>query len=444
MAYAAAAPGARRAPDHRRLGGAQVDRHRVHLQVHLPGGHRAPGAARLRRRARRHRGRARRACTSTCACCSSRREKRDEFLSRIATYQYTRAVNETLNADLAQVRHVAGCCRRSRCRRWSLTGRYDINVAPSTAWKIHKAIRGLAVGGVREQRAPAVLRGARAVRAGGRTTSWERRESSFPSRPGRAGRARADRCRRTSRGGRTAACLALADRGRSHRDRRARARRHDRRHRERALPRHCRSGPRLRVSRPRAHGDHEPDRRARGLRHRQRDGLGRALRAARPAEPGRGPARARLRRGRARLRRRDRLHPEERVRVHRAPAPRSRTASRRTRPWRSSGRAWAGWSRATASPGSRARASRTACARSCRTTPRSGARTSRSDSSTGWTSSPGSRPTRRTSAIAWTRPPPGRCSSTTSRRLRRRRPARTRCARGSRPTSPRSAATRRT
>lgn len=66
-------------------------------------------------------------------------EKRDEFLSRAADYHYTRSVNETLNNDL------------NRLDMWPvlpsltmptlvLTGRYDINVAPSTAWKIHKAI----------------------------------------------------------------------------------------------------------------------------------------------------------------------------------------------------------------------------------------------------------------------------------------------------------------
>ena len=66
-------------------------------------------------------------------------EKRDEFLSRAADYKYTRSVNETLNGEL------------SRLDMWPvlpsltmptlvLTGRYDINVAPSTAWKIHKAI----------------------------------------------------------------------------------------------------------------------------------------------------------------------------------------------------------------------------------------------------------------------------------------------------------------
>ena len=68
-------------------------------------------------------------------------EKRDEFLSRADTYLYTRSVNEALNADLAKY------------DMWPLlptltmptlvaTGRYDMNVAPSTAWKIHQGIPG--------------------------------------------------------------------------------------------------------------------------------------------------------------------------------------------------------------------------------------------------------------------------------------------------------------
>jgi proline iminopeptidase len=65
--------------------------------------------------------------------------KRDDFVSRIATYRFSRSVNETLNADL------------SKYDMWPLlptltmptivmTGRYDFNVAPSTAWRIHNAI----------------------------------------------------------------------------------------------------------------------------------------------------------------------------------------------------------------------------------------------------------------------------------------------------------------
>jgi len=66
-------------------------------------------------------------------------EKRDEFRAHWDPVQYSRSVNEVLNTDL------------NRLDMWPVlpslsmptlvaTGRYDINVAPSTAWKIHKAI----------------------------------------------------------------------------------------------------------------------------------------------------------------------------------------------------------------------------------------------------------------------------------------------------------------
>ncbi|HEU4725780.1 MAG TPA: alpha/beta fold hydrolase [Candidatus Eisenbacteria bacterium] len=67
--------------------------------------------------------------------------KRDEFIANSSRYPYAKSVNEILNGEL------------SRLDMWPvipsltiptlvLTGRYDINVAPSTAWKIHKAIPG--------------------------------------------------------------------------------------------------------------------------------------------------------------------------------------------------------------------------------------------------------------------------------------------------------------
>jgi proline iminopeptidase len=68
-------------------------------------------------------------------------EKRDEFLSRAGTYRYTRAVNEVLNADLARY-DMWPLLPTLGMPTLVLTGRYDINVAPSTAWKIHRAIPG--------------------------------------------------------------------------------------------------------------------------------------------------------------------------------------------------------------------------------------------------------------------------------------------------------------
>jgi proline iminopeptidase len=66
-------------------------------------------------------------------------EKRDEFLSRSADYHYTRSVNETLNSELNGL-DMWPVLPLFRMPTLVLTGRYDINVAPSTAWKIHKAI----------------------------------------------------------------------------------------------------------------------------------------------------------------------------------------------------------------------------------------------------------------------------------------------------------------
>ena len=67
--------------------------------------------------------------------------RRDEFLSRTGTYRYTKRVNAALNADLAQY-DMWPLLPALRMPTLVITGRYDINVAPSTAWKIHKAIPG--------------------------------------------------------------------------------------------------------------------------------------------------------------------------------------------------------------------------------------------------------------------------------------------------------------
>ena len=94
----------------------------------------------------------------------------------------------------------------------------------------------------------------------------------------------------------------------------AAARRHAARDRQHPLAGRLWHRRRLRRARARARVHHEPRRRGRGLRPRQLDELGRALRAARPAEPARDPARRRLRRRRAQLHRRHGRRPAERVR----------------------------------------------------------------------------------------------------------------------------------
>ncbi|MEP7028419.1 MAG: alpha/beta hydrolase [Candidatus Eisenbacteria bacterium] len=58
-----------------------------------------------------------------------------------AAYKYTRSVNETLNADLGKF-DMWPALAGFHMPTLVATGRYDINVAPSTAWNIHKAIAG--------------------------------------------------------------------------------------------------------------------------------------------------------------------------------------------------------------------------------------------------------------------------------------------------------------
>ena len=68
-------------------------------------------------------------------------DKRDEFLSRWTPKAYTRSVNEVLNGDLGKI-DMWPALASLHMPTIVMTGRYDINVAPSTAWKIHNAIRG--------------------------------------------------------------------------------------------------------------------------------------------------------------------------------------------------------------------------------------------------------------------------------------------------------------
>jgi proline iminopeptidase len=67
--------------------------------------------------------------------------KRDEFLATASLMHLSRAVNDALNADLARV-DMGPMLPRLKMPVLVLTGRFDANVAPSTAWRIHKAIPG--------------------------------------------------------------------------------------------------------------------------------------------------------------------------------------------------------------------------------------------------------------------------------------------------------------
>ena len=70
-------------------------------------------------------------------------EKRDAFLAQIniTTKVYTRSVNEALDRDLQRF-DLNPEIRKFKFPTLVITGRYDINVAPSVAYKMHKAIPG--------------------------------------------------------------------------------------------------------------------------------------------------------------------------------------------------------------------------------------------------------------------------------------------------------------
>ena len=66
-------------------------------------------------------------------------EKRDAFLEHMSEYRYSRAVNTALGTDLARY-DLNPELPKYRFPTLVATGRYDMNVAPSVAWKIHRAI----------------------------------------------------------------------------------------------------------------------------------------------------------------------------------------------------------------------------------------------------------------------------------------------------------------
>jgi proline iminopeptidase len=67
--------------------------------------------------------------------------KRDEFLASASQLHFNPAVNQALNSDVAKV-DMGPMLGRLKMPVLVLNGRFDANVAPSTAWKIHKAIPG--------------------------------------------------------------------------------------------------------------------------------------------------------------------------------------------------------------------------------------------------------------------------------------------------------------
>jgi proline iminopeptidase len=68
-------------------------------------------------------------------------DKRDAFVAQIGTSVYTKAVNEAVDHDVQRF-DLNPEIRKFKFPTLVITGRYDINVAPSVAWKMHKAIPG--------------------------------------------------------------------------------------------------------------------------------------------------------------------------------------------------------------------------------------------------------------------------------------------------------------
>jgi proline iminopeptidase len=70
-------------------------------------------------------------------------EKRDTFLASISTAVYNQSVNEAVNHDISRF-DLGPEIQKFKFPVLVVTGRYDMNVAPLTAYKIHQAIPGSA------------------------------------------------------------------------------------------------------------------------------------------------------------------------------------------------------------------------------------------------------------------------------------------------------------
>jgi len=68
-------------------------------------------------------------------------EKRDAFLANASAYMFNKEINQTLNQDLQRF-DLNPELPKFRFPTLVMTGRYDINVAPAVAYKIHRAIPG--------------------------------------------------------------------------------------------------------------------------------------------------------------------------------------------------------------------------------------------------------------------------------------------------------------
>lgn len=68
-------------------------------------------------------------------------EKREAFLAQIGPGAYNKEVNQKVNSDLTRF-DLNPEIRKFRFPVLVITGRYDMNVAPLVAYRIHQAIPG--------------------------------------------------------------------------------------------------------------------------------------------------------------------------------------------------------------------------------------------------------------------------------------------------------------
>jgi proline iminopeptidase len=68
-------------------------------------------------------------------------EHRDAFLAAVTSYRYSSDVNRALNSDLARF-DLGPELLKFHLPTLVISGRFDANVAPSTANSIHRAIAG--------------------------------------------------------------------------------------------------------------------------------------------------------------------------------------------------------------------------------------------------------------------------------------------------------------
>jgi len=117
-----------------------VERDDFPLRSSFPGNYRAPGRRSVRARVRRQ-GRGRHIDSRVLVDDLLLAEKRDAFLAAIGPGAYNKEVNQKVSSDLPRF-DLNPEIRKFHFPTLVITGRYDMNVAPLVAYRIHKQIPG--------------------------------------------------------------------------------------------------------------------------------------------------------------------------------------------------------------------------------------------------------------------------------------------------------------